>query len=92
MKKQPIFLSLTILCICLATLPACEKEKATEAADKIQSVFTELRDIDGDGIPEMIVGFERDAVRSLPDVPIVLEGSLKTGDLLFESDGFLIQY
>ncbi len=92
MKKQPIFRSLTLLslCLCLTALTACKKEKIN-ADNSVPAVFTELRDIDSDGIPEMIVGFERNAVRTLPDVPIVLEGFLRNRPIAIESDGFFIQ-
>ncbi len=79
-----------LLCLCLAALMACKKEKIS-TSDSISAVFTELRDIDGDGVPEMIVGFERNAVRALPDAPIVLEGFLRNRPVVVESDGFLIQ-
>ncbi len=92
MKKQPIFRSLLLLSLslCLAALTACKKENTT-ISDSVSAVFTELRDIDGDGIPEMIIGFEREAVRALPDASIVLEGIFLDKGIRFESDGFFIQ-
>lgn len=93
MKKQPNLRSLILLsvCLCLAALTACKKENiATDGS--VPAVFTELRDLDGDGIPEMIVGFDRNAARALPDAPIVLEGFLRNRSLVIESDGFFIQH
>ncbi len=101
MKKQCFFSSLPssfsfrqgaclAFGIVLLALAGCKKEK-TAIGDSVPAVFTEVRDIDGDGTPEMVIGFDREAVRTLPNAPVVLEGIFLDKGIRFESDGFFIQ-
>ncbi len=72
---------------------ACQKDDAVgeNKLNSIQPVSTELRDIDGDGLPEVILAFDRKDILRLEEPNVVLSGRFSDTDTHFETDRFSVQ-
>jgi hypothetical protein len=93
MSYQKIFSALLFVLGFSAFLGACKKDDPTGDAGltAAQPVYTEIRDIDGDGEPELIIAFDRQDILRLEKDEVILEGRFSDTDTYFETDGFQVQ-
>jgi hypothetical protein len=66
---------------------SCEKTEPV-TTDNAKPVFTQVMDIDNDGIMELVIGFKRTDIESLEDENVTLYGRLFTTNTAFETDPF----
>lgn len=76
-----------------AFLGACKNDNpaGNDELTSARPVYTEVRDIDGDGEPELIIAFDRKDIINLEKDEVVLEGRFSDTDTHFETDGFHVQ-
>jgi hypothetical protein len=77
-----------------AFMSACKKDNPSgdDPLNSAQPVYTELHDIDGDGLPEVIIAFDRKDIMQLEQSTVVLQGRFADTDTDFETDGFPIEH
>jgi hypothetical protein len=84
----PVFLSLTLG----LTVFSCEKnEPQPDPADQAKPVFSQMMDIDNDGVMELVIGFDNSDVNALTNREVILHGRLVSTNTRFETDPFDIR-
>lgn len=87
--KKIVLLSSLILGLCLY-LSSCQ-EDPVKPTQKALPVFTEWKDIDNDGQPDLIIGFNKIDLERLEQKNVVLKGYFPTTDTRFATDPFVVQ-
>ena len=93
MSHQKSILAMLVALFFFVAFSSCKKDDPSgdDKLNSIQPVQTELRDIDGDGIPEIILAFEKKDVLRLEQPKVVLQGRFSDTDTHFETDEFPVQ-
>lgn len=89
-NRQILFLAAAFL-VLTAVLVACDQsDTQPDPVETVKPDFVELMDLDGDGRPELVLGFPKDELLHLPPGEVVLEGIFSGTDTRITTESFSI--